>query len=278
MKPYLFPLVAMCGVLVDFGGLPLLAQVPQPAQTPIPAPLMDVTKASPSAAVPPFSSGLKDIARLAKAKVDESVILAFIQNSQVAYHPTAEEIIRLRDAGVSDSVITALVRRGAELRVQANERQRQAQTAAPAPSVTTQASAIPAPVYNPNVYPAASPPVIYPAYPTWRYDPWYSYSSWYYPYYSGWHPYSAYYPSYYRHGYPSVSFGVRVGGNRYGGNGGVHIGVSHFNHAPIARPSIGATHFGGGRGGGTHFSSGTRIGGARSAPVRSGGYRGGSRR
>src|SRR5690349_23913031 len=50
---------------------------------------------------PRFSAGLDDVVKLTKAGVEESVILAFVQSSTIAYRPNAQEIVRLRELGVS---------------------------------------------------------------------------------------------------------------------------------------------------------------------------------
>jgi hypothetical protein len=57
-----------------------------------------------------LSPGLAEIIRMAQAHVDESVILAFIQNSNQTYSPTAGEILYLADLGLSQNVIAALVK------------------------------------------------------------------------------------------------------------------------------------------------------------------------
>ena len=63
-----------------------------------------------------FSGNLDEVVKLFQSGVDEGVILAFVQNSPVANQPSADEIIRLRELGISSDVITAVLRRGGELR------------------------------------------------------------------------------------------------------------------------------------------------------------------
>jgi len=59
-----------------------------------------------------FSTGIGDIVKMASAGVDARVIMGFIQQSQVSYHPTAQEIILLKRLGVAnDIVITMLAHR-----------------------------------------------------------------------------------------------------------------------------------------------------------------------
>src|SRR5262245_2738721 len=69
--------------------------------------------------VPILSSGIPDIMRMVQAGVEQPVILAFVQNSPVAYHPSAKEVIYLRSQGVSADVIAAMLKRGGELRERA---------------------------------------------------------------------------------------------------------------------------------------------------------------
>src|SRR5262245_33546477 len=65
---------------------------------------------------PYLSAGLADVVKMFQAGVDQQVMLAFIQSSTVAFRPSAKEIIYLRDLGVSSELITAMLRRGGELR------------------------------------------------------------------------------------------------------------------------------------------------------------------
>jgi hypothetical protein len=54
-------------------------------------------------------SVLGEVARLTAAKVDESVILAYVQNSSVPYQVTADQLIYLKDLGVGPAILQALV-------------------------------------------------------------------------------------------------------------------------------------------------------------------------
>ena len=173
-----------------------------------------------------LSWGLDDIVKLSKAGVDESVILTYVSNSGVAYNPTAQDVIQLRELGVSSQITTALMQRGGEVRQAATvEAQKQAQAGTPAAS-----PAQPAPVYTPPatyVAPASTVTYIgYPSYPSYGYSyaPTYYYSYPYYPRYYG----------YYGGFYPRVSFGINLGHVGFGGfRGGLNRGgFSHggFSH------------------------------------------------
>jgi len=63
-----------------------------------------------------FSQGVVEVTRLAELGTDTSVLLAQVRGSDTAYKLRPEDIAHLRDHSVSDSVITAMIERGAELR------------------------------------------------------------------------------------------------------------------------------------------------------------------
>src|SRR5262249_44112042 len=54
------------------------------------------------------SAGVSDVLKMVDAKVDAGVIKAYIQNSSTAYNPSANEIVALKQHGVSDDVLTAM--------------------------------------------------------------------------------------------------------------------------------------------------------------------------
>lgn len=68
--------------------------------------------AAPSAGLPEvpskFSPGLAEIVKLAQAHSSEDVIVAYIRSSRLSYSPTAEEILYLKDLGLSQKVLSAL--------------------------------------------------------------------------------------------------------------------------------------------------------------------------
>jgi hypothetical protein len=165
-----------------------------------------------------LSPGVPDILKLGRAHVGDEAITAFISNSGRTYHLSVSEILYLREQGVSDQVVTAML----------NSRQNAASTAAqPAPqsaatgptadwvnSSPQPAPAAPQPAaqFAPTyveaapVYTQPSPVYVYPAPSYGYYDPW--------PYYWG---------------YPSLSIGFGFGGGHYGGyhGGDFHGGGFH---------------------------------------------------
>jgi hypothetical protein len=165
-----------------------------------------------------LSPGVPDILKLGRARVGDEAISACISNSGRTYHLSVSEILYLREQGVSDQVVTAML----------NSRQNAASTAAqPAPqsaatgptadwvnSSPQPAPAAPQPAaqFAPTyveaapVYTQPSPVYVYPAPSYGYYDPW--------PYYWG---------------YPSLSIGFGFGGGHYGGyhGGDFHGGGFH---------------------------------------------------
>jgi hypothetical protein len=170
------------------------------AQTPNPAPVAASQPAQSSPAV-------QEVLKLAHANVSDDTIIAFIHNSGTTYNLSASEIVSLRQQGVSDPVITAMV--SSQQNAQAA-----AQVAPPVPAAPT-----PLPQGATN----QPPPDMMQAAPT--YDatapiyaaPAYSYAAPTYGYYGG----APYY-----WGYPGVSLGIGLGGF-YGGYYGHPYGGYH---------------------------------------------------
>jgi hypothetical protein len=64
----------------------------------------------PNAPAPPPGPTLAEIQTMVDAHVSDSVIITKIQNSSSRYYLTADQIISLKNAGVSDAVINALIK------------------------------------------------------------------------------------------------------------------------------------------------------------------------
>ena len=56
-----------------------------------------------------LSPALQEVVKLSKAQVGDDVILGFIKKSAASYHLSAEDILALKDQGVSQAVISALL-------------------------------------------------------------------------------------------------------------------------------------------------------------------------
>jgi hypothetical protein len=203
----------------------------------------DSATAQPPAAsqpAPQLSYGVPQVLQLVQAKVSDGIIVSYIQNSSTIYSLTASEIVYLKQQGVSDNVLNAML----------NQRSRLAGSTESAP-MTASAPVAGAPASSDQTYTASAPPVTYvqqsapsstvyvvPDTQTYYYSyPYYSYYS--YPYYGG-----------YYSGWPAVSLSFGLGGYNYGGSyyhGGYYGGGYHGGGGPSGPPPGG--HGGGGPGG-----------------------------
>lgn len=170
---------------------------------------------------PQLTYGETQVLQLAQAKVSDGVIVNYIHNSGATYNLNANGILYLKQKGVSDTVLNAMLA------------QRNQPTASAQPSAATstaassdQSYAVTAPATTTYVQSVPSSTVyVIPDTQTYRYDAWF-YGG--YPY--GYYPDYGYYGYY---GYPSVSLSFGFG-NRWGGfhdrgfHGGWHGGVGGF--------------------------------------------------
>jgi len=161
------------------GGVVLPAAVVWSQSVPASSPVQPV---APSAPTIQLSSGAQQVLQLVQAKISDDTILAFVQNSRINYDLNANDIVYLRQQGVSSPVLTAMLNQSGKGAVPP--------PAAPAtvPMATTPAppvSADNAPVY-------AAPPAtttVESAPATVYYDDPYDYPYYYYdPYYYGYYP------------------------------------------------------------------------------------------
>src|SRR5260221_2042318 len=89
MKTKHFPLLtAVAGLVLLAGNLP--------AQTT-------------PAATPPLAYGVPQVIQLAQAKVSDDTIITYVRNSGNSYGLNADQIIYLRQQGVSDNVINVML-------------------------------------------------------------------------------------------------------------------------------------------------------------------------
>lgn len=211
MKIPVVPLIAICGA---FAASSLSLRADETTTT-----TQTTVNALPAGAAPAFSGDIPEVVKLAKSGVDESVVVSFIRNSPGPFQPSANEIIRLRDAGLTSSEISTMLERGAEVR---------AQTAAAAPAYNFASGPMPTIAAPPVV--STTPPVTYAdsgdatqtqpsstvVYIGGNYG---------YPYYS--YPY--YYP--YPYIYPAVGFGFGFRGPFRGGFRGGFVGGFHGGFA-----------------------------------------------
>jgi len=164
------------------------------------------------APAPQLSYGVPQIVQLSQAKISDATIIAYIQNSGNSYGLNANQIIYLRQQGVSDAVINTMLN------------QPKPASSAPAQSAQQNYSAdVSTAVAQPTVTYVQSVPsstvYVIPDTQTYRYNSYYFHP---YPYYDGF--YSPYYP-----GYPAVTFSFGFGGYHggYYRGGGYHGGGWH---------------------------------------------------
>jgi hypothetical protein len=147
-----------------------------------------------NAPVPQLSGGVSQIMQLAQAKVSDDTIIAYIKNSGNSYGLDANQIIYLRQQGISDAVITTMLNQPR-----------------PAVAVATPTTPAPQPVastaYSGPVSTATVAPTV--TYVQTVPDTTYYYQPYYQPYY---------YPAY--GWYPPVSFSFGWGGGWGGGGRG----------------------------------------------------------
>jgi hypothetical protein len=194
-----------------------------PSEVAVPAPV--ISGAAP-VVTPKLPYGVEDVLKLSKANIGEDIILNYVQNSGTIYNLRPEDIVYLRNQGVSDRVMNALLdqRKRVELASQAAAPVVPQQGAPAAVSdtanqaaVASSASVSPNATYAeaPLTPPASSVYVIPYSGASYSYYGPYGY----YPYYGGWYG-------------PSISLGFRFGGHRYyGGHGfGGHAHGGHGGH------------------------------------------------
>jgi hypothetical protein len=197
-----------------------------PSEVAVPAPV--ITSAAPVVATK-LPYGVEDVLKLSQANVGEDIILKYVQNSGTIYNLRPNDIVYLRNKGVSERVVNALLdqRKRVELASQAAA-PAVPQQSAPVNDPATQAPAAtsgstPQAYTDPNatyveapLTPPASSVYVIPYSGAYSYYGPYGY----YPYYSGWYG-------------PSVSFGFRFGGGPrfYGGHafGGHGFGGHGFS-------------------------------------------------
>lgn len=167
--------------------------------------LTATTTAQPAAVnapVPQLSYGVSQIMQLAQAKVSDDTIIAYIKNSGNIFGLNADQIIYLRQQGISDAVITTMLNQPRPAVAVATPT-----TPAPQPVASTAYSG---PVSTATVAPTVTYVQTVPD-TTYYYQP--DYQPYYYPDYA-W--------------YPPVSFSFGWGGGWGGGwHGGGHGGGWH---------------------------------------------------
>ena len=238
-------LATLLGLLVAGAALaqptapPLVTVTPNPMLAPSPS-VAPSQPAAPGFTLKPIGI-VKEVLKLTESGADSAVIKAFVQSWPTRYSVTADDILRLHQAGVSSDTLTALIQRGAELSGQAPG----AMTAPQLPPGVSDMT--PAPTYPTEVPVPTSPaPDVYNyGYP--QYEPYYSTPAYTYPYVYGVGPsfyvvpsvgfygrYGGYYHrGFYQPGFAGRSFAGRSfgGGGRSFSHSGGFSGHSSFGHS-----------------------------------------------
>lgn len=238
MKPTLFLALATTTALFAQGSF---AQ----AVAPSPQPNNVVPAAQPAAPYQQrnwsvYTASAQEIVRMQEAGIAPNVIRAYIQNANVGYKATVEDILFLHDHHVADDLVSDWIRKGSDL--MSNP---QNQAPARSPDLAAASNQQAAPAAAPQVQAQPQAPVVVSQQPTVVYQqapPTVVYSS---PSYV----YSDPYPYYYT---PPISIGFGYGWGR------PYWGHSHY-YAPV---HIGYSHgFGGGWRGGVSVGVGGHFGG-----------------
>jgi hypothetical protein len=175
--------------------------------------------------------GVEDVLKMSLAQVSDDVIATYIQNTGTIYSLGPNDIVYLKDQGVSDRIVNTMLdqrRIANEVAAQAQQQQVAAQTPA---SAAENGGPVTTPAYSDQqlagsavTQPAASSLYVIP-YPTPSY-PYYGRSYYSYPY-----AYYSSYPSYcsYPYSYGSYCYGRPVVGFRFGVGRSFHATRS-FHH------------------------------------------------
>ena len=134
---------------------------PPPPAAVISAPPVTPAGAPAQPANPVVSPAAAEVVRLAQAGTSEDVVLAYIQNDTAPFNLGADQILYLRDIGVSSTAITAMINRDSVLRSQpmsASAPPPVAQETVPVSSAPVTAPLVPeaAPVYVSTAPPEVS--------------------------------------------------------------------------------------------------------------------------
>lgn len=193
------------------------------------APSSDTTPATVTPA-PTLTPAMAQVLQLSQAKISDGTIVTYIENSGTIYGLNASQIVYLKQQGVSEQVLNAMLNQRAMVAASAPPAAPENGTSNPQNAATASTT-----IAQPTT-PAPSTVVVVPDTQT------YSYDNWAYPY-----TYPYYYPYYYSYGWP---VGVYWGG--WGWRGGWHGGYYGGWHGGFG----GGGFHGGFNGGGFHGGGG----------------------
>ena len=146
MKIEFFRSSVLGAAIVVLGLMGVPSPIHSPAQTSTgtsPPPANNTTAA---AELPSFiypTSPLAQVVRLSQAGVDQSVILTFIANSTSTFNLDSDKIIYLKDIGLPNELVTAMMQRDQQLQSQMAAAPQPATPPAPAPETPAEPPAAP---------------------------------------------------------------------------------------------------------------------------------------
>src|SRR5829696_1172173 len=112
MKPCMVRISKAITAAVLFAALPLRSEAIEAIQQPLPGSPEGITvNAQRAAKTVSISHDAGQVLKLVRAKVNDDVVMAFIENSSSGFALTAEEIVQLHNEGVSDKMIQAMLAR-----------------------------------------------------------------------------------------------------------------------------------------------------------------------
>jgi hypothetical protein len=152
----------------------------------IPPPQPAIT--APAAGTVALPYGVDDVLKLSRAQVSEDIIVNYIQNSGIAYNLRPTELVYLKEQGVTDRVVNAMLDERKRVIAEAAAAAQTPPAPAPAQTSDTISSASYAPTFSQpqnEVQPAPSTVYVIPSQPTYSYYSAPYYGSWGGPYYYG---------------------------------------------------------------------------------------------
>lgn len=110
---------------------------------------------------PPLSPNAAEVLKLAQSGTSDDILLAYVQNSPSPFNLAADQILYLKDVGVSSQVMTAMLNRDAALHAQPQQYAPSAPPPAAAPVPTAPPAPAPVPQAPPSYVGTPPPDVTY---------------------------------------------------------------------------------------------------------------------
>jgi hypothetical protein len=136
---------------VAVAALLTMPQVAGFAQAPAaPVPVGGIPVAPMPSAPVSVSPATAEVIRLAESSVSDDVILAYIQNSQATFNLNADQVVYLKDVGLSPAVVTAMLLRDNALRAQQAQNPNLANQPVYPPTNPSTPTSVPTDIYAPT--------------------------------------------------------------------------------------------------------------------------------